>query len=313
MIGEAEYAGGRGIRLLAPVRALTSTAALAFLLASGFAQDTQQPSTPSSNSQQNPQAGSDQAPQTSSGQSSQNPPQQTSPSTQNPPQQPPPSENQQKKEESGNALQVVTGMSTKLAQAGFTKVRDWEEGLITGTYVGKERRLVPLNTRQRRALYLQQTLASPSAYWKRMFQAAVDQARDAPPQWGGGWGGYGKRFASREGQFIAANSFAAWGNEKLGYEPRYEQCRCDGLRARLKHAIARNFYTYDRTEADKHPQWALYGGALGGGLLSAAWKPDHNPLKDGLYGVLGQAAYGTLLNVAIEFSRDINRKLGSKK
>jgi hypothetical protein len=288
--------------MLAPVRALACTAVLAILLLSGFAQDTQQPSAPSSNPKQNPQAGSEQNPPKAADQSSQNPPQQT-----------PPSENQQKKDESGNALQVVTGMSTKLAEAGFTKVRDWEEGLITGTYVSKERQLVPLNTRQRKAVYLQQTFASASAYWKRMFEAVVDQARDSPPQWGGGWPGYGKRFASREGQFIAANSFAAWGNAKLGYEVRYEQCRCDRFGGRVKHAIARNFYTYDRTEVNKHPQWALYGGALGGGMLSAAWKPGHDPLKDGLYGVAGQAAYGTLLNLAIEFSRDINRKLGSKK
>ncbi len=204
-------------------------------------------------------------------------------------------------------------MSTKLAEAGLTKMRDWEEGLITGTYVSKERPLVPLNTRQRRAIYLQQTLASPSAYWKRMFQALVDQARDDPPQWGGGWQGYGKRFASREGQFIFANSVAAWGNAKLGYEVRYEQCRCDGFRARVKHAIARNFYTYDATEVTKHPQWALYAGALGGGMLTAAWRPGHDPLKNGLLGVAGQAGYGTVLNFAIEFSRDINRKLGAKK
>ncbi len=299
----------RRIRLAAPARALVLITVLAIVPLAGLAQDTQdtqQPSSSSSNPRRNSQSGTSgqqPAPQTAPEQSSQNPPPQTS-SAENPP---------QKKEESGNALQVVEGMSTKLATEGFKKVRDWEEGVITGTYVSKERPLVPLNTRQRKLIYLQQTLASPSAYWKRMFQAGVDQARGAPYQWGGGWGGYGKRFASREGQFIAANSFAALGNAKLGYEVRYEQCRCDGFRARVKHAIGRNFYTYDRAEVNKYPQWALYGGALTGGMLSAAWKPGHDPLKEGVYGVIGQAAYGTLLNFAIEFSRDINRKLGAKK
>lgn len=296
----------RSIRLAAPARTVALITLLVILPLPGFAQDTQQPPSSFSNPQQNPQSGTSgqaPAPQTAPGQSSQNPPPQT-PSAENPP---------QEKEESGNALQVVEGMSTKLATEGFKKVRDWEEGVITGTYVSKERPLVPLNTRQRQAIYLQQTLASASAYWKRMFQAGVDQARGAPYQWGGGWRGYGKRLASREGQFIGANSFAALGNAKLGYEPRYEQCRCAGFRARAKHAIARNFYTYDRTEREKHPQWALYGGALGGGMLSAAWKPGHDPLKEGLYGMAGQAAYGTLLNFFIEFSTDINRKLGAKK
>jgi hypothetical protein len=218
-----------------------------------------------------------------------------------------------KKEESGNAAQVVGDMTKQVAAAGFRKVRDWEVGLITGAYVSKNRRLVPLTKQQREYIYLQQTLASPSAYWKRMFQAGIDQARDAPPQWGGGWGGYGKRWASREGQFITANSLAAWGNARLGYEPRYEQCRCGGFWARTEHAFGRNFYTYDRTEKNKHPQWALYGGALMAGMLSAAWKPGHDPLKDGLYGVVGQAGWGTLLNFFIEFSTDINRKLGARR
>jgi hypothetical protein len=291
--------------MLASVRMLSITAMLVFLLRLSFAQNTQQPSTPPSSPQENQPSRKREEPQAQSSAPNQSP--------QNPPAQAPPENPAQKKDESGNALQVVETMSSKLAQAGFVKVRDWEAGLITGVYVAKEHTLVPLNTRQRKALYLQQTLASPSAYWKRMFEALIDQARGTPYQWGGGWGGYGKRFASREGQFIAANSFAAIGNAKLRYEPRYEQCRCDGFRARVKHAVARSFYTYDRTETQKVPQWALYGGALGGGMLSAAWKPGHQPVKDGLYGVAGQAAYGTLLNLAIEFSRDINRKLGAKK
>jgi hypothetical protein len=270
------------------------------------AQDTQQPSAPPNSSptqQQDKQSGTPPAEENAPQQPQTNPPQTNAPQA-NPP---------EKKDEGGNPAQVVGEMTKQVAEAGFDKVRDWEEGLITGTYVSKNRRLVPLTRQQREYIYLQQTLASPSAYWKRMFQAAIDQARDAPPQWGGGWAGYGERFASREGQFITANSFAALGNAKLGYEVRYEQCRCRGWRPRVEHALGRNFYTYDRTENEKRPQWALYGGALAAGMLSAAWKPGHDPLKEGLYGVAGQAGWGTLLNLFIEFSTDINRRLGAKR
>ena len=38
-----------------------------------------------------------------------------------------------------------------------------------------------------------------------------------------------ERFASREGQFITANTLAALGNAKLGYEVRYDQCKCEGF------------------------------------------------------------------------------------
>ncbi|MGA8762885.1 MAG: hypothetical protein WB562_08485, partial [Candidatus Sulfotelmatobacter sp.] len=226
----------------------------------------------------------------------------------------------EKKVEGANPVQVVedktkeVAVATKdAAAAGLHKARDWETGLVAGTYVRRNRQLTPLTIRQREDIYLQQTLTTPAAYMKRMFGAVIDQARDAPPQWGGGWRGYGERFASREGQFITANSLAALGNAKLGYEVRYDECHCSGFWPRARHAIARNFYTYNRTEKEKRPQLALYGGAFGAGMVSAAWKPGHDVLNQGGRGILGQAVWGTVLNVFIEFAPDINRKIGAKK
>jgi hypothetical protein len=75
----------------------------------------------------------------------------------------------------------------------------------------------------------------------------------------------------------------------------------------------RNFLTYNASEAHLRPQWALYGGAFGGGMISTAWKPHpRNAFAEGGRAMLGQAAYGTLLNFFIEFAGDINRKIGAK-
>jgi hypothetical protein len=202
----------------------------------------------------------------------------------------------------------------KFGEDTLTKVRDWENGWLTGPYVSRNRELVPVTAHQRQQIYLQQTLTTPSAYVKRMFVAGFDQMRDAPPQWPEGWGGYGERFASREGQFIIANSLAALGNATLKYEPRYDQCKCSGFPLRTRHAILRNFLTYDRSETERRPQWALYGGAFAGGLISTLWKPHpRNALANGGYAVLGQAGYGALLNFFTEFAGDINRKLGARR
>jgi len=227
---------------------------------------------------------------------------------------------EKKKDEGGNPAQVVEDktkqaavMTKDVTVAGFEKVRDWETGLIAGTYAGRNRQLVPLTGKERADIYLQETLTTPSPYLKRMFGAVIDQARDAPPQWGGGWEGYGKRFGSDEGEFITANSLAALGDAKLGYEVRYDQCHCSGVWPRARHAIARNFYTYNTTEEERRPQLALYGGAFGAGMVSAAWKPNHNVLAQGGLGVLSQAAWGTVLNFFIEFAPEINRKMGSKR
>lgn len=241
---------------------------------------------------------------------------------QNPPEQPP---KEEKKEESTNPAQAAAektkevtlqaAQATKnLGTAALIKARDWESGWLTGVYVEKGRPIVLLTGEQRRKIYLEQTLTTPGAYMKRMFAAGIDQARGAPPQWDGGMRGYGERFASREGQFISANTLAYLGNSALKYEVRYDQCTCSGFWPRTRHAIMRNFLTYNASEQELRPQWGLYGGAFGGGLISTAWKPHpRNAFAEGGRAMLGQAGYGALLNFFIEFSTDINRKIGARK
>lgn len=198
----------------------------------------------------------------------------------------------------------------KLGEKTLVKVREWEINWLTGPFAGRERPLVPLTNRQRQQLYLEQTFTTPSAYLKRMFVAGVDQWRESPLQWGDGWGAFGKRYASREGQFITANTLATLGNAMLKYEPRYEQCECTGLLRRTRHAILRNFITYNSTEHER-PQLALYAGAFAGGVISTTWRPSkYGVLANGAFAMVGQAAYGSLLNVFIEFAVDINRRLG---
>jgi len=202
----------------------------------------------------------------------------------------------------------------RMGEAAMVKARNWEASWVTGVYVEKGHTMLPLTFNERRELYLQQTLATPGAYMKRMFAAGIDQARGSPPQWQGGFGGYGERYASREGQFISANTLAALGNTALKYEPRYDQCQCKGLLLRSRHAIMRNFLTYNQSEQDLRPQWALYAGSFGGGLISTAWKPHpRNAFAEGGRAMLGQAGYGALLNLFIEFAGDINRKIGARR
>lgn len=231
-----------------------------------------------------------------------------------------PKADEPKKDDTPNPVQAVEDktkqavtMTKDAATAGVIKARDWESGWITGVYVGKNRKLVTLTAEERREIYLKQTLTTPEAYLKRAFAAAIDQARGTPYQWQGGVGGYGERFASREGQFVTANTLAYLGNAKLGYEVRYDKCKCAGLWPRTRHAFFRNLVTYDRSEEHLRPQWALYGGAFGGGMVSTAWKPgSHNPFAEGAQAVAEQVGWGTLLNFFTEFSREINRKQGVK-
>lgn len=225
----------------------------------------------------------------------------------------PPSKTEDSSEAERLAAEAVDA-TKKMGTLALGKARDWESSWLTGVYIGRNEVITPLSASDRRVLYLQQTLTTPGAYLKRMFGAGIDQARGVPRQWDDGWDGYLERFSSREGQFIAANSLAALGNAKLKYEPRYDRCRCKGFWPRTRHAIVRNFITFDETEVDHRPQWALYGGAFGGGLIAAAWKPHpRDPFADGGWAMLEQAGYGSLLNLFIEFAGEINHKIGMEK
>jgi hypothetical protein len=218
-----------------------------------------------------------------------------------------------KKESAGPVQQIgqAAEMTERAAAAGLIRARNWESTWIEGVYVRRDQPLITLTAKQREVIYLRQTLTTPGAYMKRMFGAGIDQAGGTPRQWDDGWGGYAERFASREGQFITANTLAALGNAKLGYEVRYDKCKCDGLWPRTRHAFIRNLMTYDRSEEHWRPQWALYGGAFGGGALSSVWKAGSpNAFSEGARAMGGQLAWGTLLNFVTEFSKEINRKQG---
>jgi len=134
---------------------------------------------------------------------------------------------------------------------------------------------------------------------KRMFAAGIDQARGVPSQWDDGWDGYVERFASREGQFIAANSLAALGNAAMKYEPRYDQCRCTGFWPRARMRLCATFLLTIKVAATASAV-ALYGGSFGGGVLSTAWKPKpRNAIAEGSRAMAGQAGYGSLLNSSL--------------
>jgi hypothetical protein len=294
----AQWAGG--------VMAATLVVLLA-LAGSGWAQE------PGNSQPAPPQPPSDQSQSQGQGNPPADPSSQASPSSQ-PADKPSPGKSEDKKEEAPSPAPGMAEATKQAATATLVKMRDWETEWLVGAYVSRNHQLVTLTGEQRQKLYLQQTVLTPGAYLKRMFDATIDQERGVPHQWDDGWAGYTERWWSREGQFIAANSLTALGDAKLGYEPRYDQCRCRGFWPRTRHAVVRNFVTYDRSEQKMRPQWAEYGGAFGGGMIATAWLPKpRNAFAEGGWAALGQSGWGVLSNFFTEFAVDINRKLGAKK
>jgi hypothetical protein len=100
----------------------------------------------------------------------------------------------------------------------------------------------------------------------------------------------------------------------LGYEPRYDRCRCSGFWPRTAHALKRNLVTYDRTEKALRPQFASYGGAFASGVVSGTWKPrDRDLVAEGYRAAFVQVGFGFAANWLGEFAPGITRILRRKK
>jgi hypothetical protein len=185
---------------------------------------------------------------------------------------------------------------------------------IIGPYVPAQGRLEPLSNAQRKQIYFRQTFLTAGSYVARAFSAGIDQASGEPHEWGGGFAGYGRRYAARYGEFVIQNTVFAGGNAVLGLEPRYDFCRCEGFWPRTRHAISRNFVAYNRSERELRPQIPMYAGAFTAGLLYDTWLPEHhNVWEGGAYNVLSQAGIGSGYNFVSEFALDILHAFGFKK
>src|SRR5580704_14659013 len=201
----------------------------------------------------------------------------------------------------------------KKIEGALVQLKNLPAESLIGPYIPTSGPFVPLTLKQRANVYIRQTYDTPGPYVVRLFSAGVDQARNAPPEWGGGMGAYGERLASRYGRFIIANTVSAAGNALGGYEPRYDLCRCHTFLARSRHAIVRNFVTYDRSEQDLRPQFFLYGGAFASGMVSSQWLPGKQGVwKDGALALVSQAGYGSAYNWVSEFAVDIVKKITKK-
>ena len=178
-----------------------------------------------------------------------------------------------------------------------------------GAYVPKDAPLLSLTGYQRVRLFVRQTFTTPGIYLKSSFLGLLDQDSGEPYEWGGGFEGYGRRVASNYARTAVQNVFSTAGNAVLRYEPRYDRCHCLGVGPRTKHALVRNFLTYNQTEKEWRPQVALYGAALGAGMLSSVWEPRSKLWEEGYEGVLTQAGFGMLSNWVGEFAPEIRSRL----
>jgi hypothetical protein len=185
---------------------------------------------------------------------------------------------------------------------------------LYGSYVPKGVQMESLNGKQRFALYVNQTYTTPGIYVKTILFASRDQIADRNPQWGQGIEGYAKRLGDRHLQSIIQNSIASSGNAVLGWEPRYDRCKCDGFWLRTRHAVVRNFVTYDRSEKSLRPQLMPYVGAFGSSALATTWQGENASWTvRGYQAAITQVFVGSAINWVGEFAPEIFGVFHKKK
>lgn len=220
---------------------------------------------------------------------------------------------------SAQATASASGAQTGSQQAGQQKT-DQQSGKqinvnwLYGSFVPKDVPLVPLTPHQRFQLYVSSTYTTWGIYLKTLFFASIDQIKDTPPEWNGG-SGFAKRALSYQGQFIIQNSISSAGNALVGWEPRYELCRCSGIGPRSWHAVKRNFITYNSTDTSLRPQLMPYVGAAGAAAIAAvAWQPGNpNPGTKAYQAAVTQIFVGVGVDLLAEFAPDVMRHFHKDK
>ena len=132
-----------------------------------------------------------------------------------------------------------------------------------------------LNGNERYRLFIRQSFTTPGIYIKTGFFTIHDQVGNSPPEWGDAFEVFLNEPVHDRHNFSCKNSFTSLGNAAVGWEPRYDRCKCDGFWPRARHAIVRNFVTYDRSEKHLRPQLMPYVGSFGAGVITATWQPGN--------------------------------------
>jgi len=180
---------------------------------------------------------------------------------------------------------------------------------ITGLTVSPASNFTPLTADERWKLYWKQNFFSVGAFFRPVFFALVlDQTTNSPSEWGGGFGGFGRRIASRTASNIVQGTIRAPLAAVLHEDVRYISDQRGGKR-RVLHAIEYSFLTYNN-QGRPTLNIAKLVGYYASTAISTVWRPGHHSLAEYTFSN-GSEQVGLSLpvNILQEFWPDISRML----
>jgi len=166
----------------------------------------------------------------------------------------------------------------------------------------------PLTFSDRARIYFH-SITNPLSILPPLVTSGIDQARNAPQEWGPGAEGFGRRFGSAYGRAFISRTIA-FGVAAIDHEdPRREPSAAHGAWPRTRDAIVGTFVSR-RTDRTRMPAYSRFIGNYGAAFIANAWYPDReattgNALKRGSRAMLSSAGW----RIFEEFWPDIRRKI----
>ncbi len=102
------------------------------------------------------------------------------------------------------------------------------------------------------------------------------------PEWGEGFDGYAKRYASRYGQSLVSTTTRYGLGELLHEDVSYHKCQCTGTLARSAHALEQSFVAHTSSGKAVPSIPALVSPFVGAEVAVAGWYPARYTVSDAL-------------------------------
>jgi hypothetical protein len=129
----------------------------------------------------------------------------------------------------------------------------------------------PLSHREQRDHYVWSTFGPPGLITDALASGLL-QWRDVPVEWGRGWSGYGKRFASEFAESAVGDTTKYAVARLLDEDPSFYPCECVGTWRRVRHAAVAPF-TARKPDGRTVFSMARVAGMTAGNLAQSTWYP----------------------------------------
>jgi hypothetical protein len=131
--------------------------------------------------------------------------------------------------------------------------------------------------------------------------SGVNQINNQPAEWGKGWNGYGKRYASNLGEFVIQEGVTEGMAAIMKRPLDYTRCHCTGTGRRVGYALAGA--VTDQMPNGNHPvAIPRIVGAYAGAYAQSTWWPgSRSRANQTLLNGTSSLAIGGLINLYHEF------------